>query len=62
MLDEKFVSLVEEAETKKDINFVLQANALKRKKQGNRRGKKKAWGDIRLWWKEEKVLKIWIKQ
>ena len=42
MLDEKFVSLVEEAETKKDINFVLQDNALKRKKQGNRRGKKKA--------------------
>ena len=40
-----FVSLVEEAETKKYINFVLQANALKRKKQGNRRGKKKAWGD-----------------
>ena len=42
MLDEKFVSLVEEAETKNYINFVLQANALNRKKQGNRRGKKKA--------------------
>ena len=32
MLDEKFVSLVEEAEKKDDKNHVVQANALKRKK------------------------------
>ena len=32
MLDEKFVSLVEEAEKKNDKNLVVQANALKRKK------------------------------
>ena len=31
MLDETFVLLVEEAEKKKDINLVVQANALKRK-------------------------------
>ena len=45
MLDEKFVSLVEEAEKKDDKNHVVQANALKRKKWGNRREKKKAWRD-----------------
>ena len=45
MLDEKFVSLVEEAEKKNDKNLVVQANALKRKKWGNRREKKKAWRD-----------------
>ena len=33
MFDEKFVSLVEKAEKKKDINLVVQANALKRKKE-----------------------------
>ena len=31
MLDEKFVSLAEEGEKEKDINLVVQANALKRK-------------------------------
>ena len=33
ILDEKFVSLVEEAEKKKDINLVLQAYLLKRKNE-----------------------------
>ena len=33
MFDEKFVSLVEKAEKKKDKNLVVQANALKRKKE-----------------------------
>ena len=33
MLDENFVSLVEEAEKKMDINLVVQANALKRKNE-----------------------------
>ena len=32
-LGEKFVSLVEEAERKKDISLVIQANALKRKNE-----------------------------
>ena len=40
-LGEKFVSLVEKAERKKDIRLVTQANALKRKKEETR-GKNKA--------------------
>ena len=37
ILDEKFVLLVEEAEKKKDINLVVQANALKRKTRKQKR-------------------------
>ena len=37
ILDEKFVLLVEEAEKKKDINLVKQANALKRKTRKQKR-------------------------
>ena len=33
MLDEKLVSFVDEAEKKKDINLVVQANALNRKNE-----------------------------
>ena len=39
-LDESFVSLLGEAEKKKDINFVVQANTFKENKRGNRRTKK----------------------
>ena len=41
MLDKKFVSLVEEAEKKKDISLVVQANTLKSKNEETK-GKKKA--------------------
>ena len=41
MLDEKLVSFVDEAEKKKDINLVVQANALNRKNEETG-GKKKA--------------------
>ena len=37
MLDEKFVSLVEEAEKEKDINLVVQANALRKTRKQKRK-------------------------
>ena len=46
MLDKKFVSLVQQPQKKKDINLVVQANALKRKNEERR--------------KLEKTLKVMI--
>ena len=41
MLDESFVSLMEEAEKKKDINFVVQANAVKKTNEETEEQRKK---------------------
>ena len=68
ILDEKFVLLVEEAEKKKDINLVVQANALKRKNKETEEERRKLEETEALWSKEqydqteEKTLKNWINQ
>ena len=67
-MDEKFVLLVEEAEKKKDINLVVQANALKRKNKETEEERRKLEETEALWSKEqydqteEKTLKNWINQ
>ena len=52
MLDEKFISLVEEAEKKKDINLVVQANAWKRKNEETEEERRKL----------EETLKVMIEK
>ena len=48
MLDEKFISLVEEEEKKKDINLVVQTNALKRKNEESEEERRKLEETLRL--------------
>ena len=48
MLDEKFVSFVEEAEKKKDINLVVQANAFKRKNEETEEERRKLEKKLKL--------------
>ena len=50
MLDKKFVSLVQQPQKKKDINLVVQANALKRKNEQTEEERRK----------HEKTLKVMI--
>ena len=56
ILDEKFVSLVEEAEKKKDINFVVQANALKRKNEETEEERRKLEEALKVLIEKEKKL------
>ena len=56
MLDEKFVSLVEEAEKKSDINLVVQANALKRKTEETEEQRRKLEETLKIMIKKKKKL------
>ena len=57
MLDEKFVSLVEEAEKKNDINLVtVQANALKRKTEETEEPSRKLEETLKIMIKKKKKL------
>ena len=55
-LDEKFVSLVEEAEKKKDINLVVQANALKRKNEETEEERRKLEETLKVMIEKKKKL------
>ena len=56
MMDENFVSLVEEAEKKKVINLVVQANELKRKNEETEEQRKKLQEALKVMIEKEKKL------
>ena len=56
MLDENFVSLVDEAEKKKDINFIVQDNALKRTNEETEEQRKKLQETLKVMIEKEKKL------
>ena len=56
MLDENFVSLVDEAEKKKDINFIVQDNALKRANEETEEQRKKLQETLKVMIEKEKKL------
>ena len=56
MLDENFVSLVDEAEKKKDINFIMQDNALKRTNEETEEQRKKLQETLKFMIEKEKKL------
>ena len=55
-MDENFVSLVEEAEKKKVINLVVQANELKRKNEETEEQRKKLQEALKVMIEKEKKL------
>ena len=55
-MDENFVSLVEEAEKKKVINLVVQANELKRKNEETKEQRKKLQEALKVMIEKEKKL------
>ena len=56
MMDENFVSLVEEAEKKKVINLVVKANELKRKNEETEEQRKKLQEALKVMIEKEKKL------
>ena len=56
ILDENFVSLVDEAEKKKDINFIMQDNALKRTNEETEEQRKKLQETLKVMIEKEKKL------
>ena len=55
-MDQNFVSLVEEAEKKKVINLVVQANELKRKNEETKEQRKKLQEALKVMIEKEKKL------
>ena len=56
ILDEKFVLLVEEVQKKKDINLVVQANALKRKNEETEQERRKLEETLKVMIEKKKKL------
>ena len=56
MLDENFVSLVDEAEKKKDINFIVQDNAIKRTNEETEEQRKNLQETLTVMIEKEKKL------